>query len=84
MKKILIANIFGIGDVLFTTPLAASLREAYPGVTIDYLSNARTRDLVSWIPGVDNVHVMRKTPWWIFGEKTERRLSVRPGASFRR
>ena len=60
MKRVLIANIFGIGDVLFTTPLMASLRKEFPGIEIDYLANARTRELVSCIPGVREVFVYEK------------------------
>jgi lipopolysaccharide heptosyltransferase II len=60
MKRVLVANIFGIGDVLFTTPLAAAVREKFPGVEIDYLVNARTRDIVSAVPGVGKVFVYEK------------------------
>lgn len=56
----LIANIFGIGDVLFTTPLIAALRKRFPGVEIDYLANARTGDMVLAVPGVGNVFVYEK------------------------
>ncbi|MBF0493799.1 MAG: glycosyltransferase family 9 protein [Candidatus Omnitrophica bacterium] len=44
--KILIANIFGIGDVLFTTPLISNLRRSLDGAEIDYLCNARTEPLI--------------------------------------
>lgn len=60
MRKILIANIFGIGDVLFTTPLAASLQKEVPGIEIDYLANARTKDLIACVPGVRKTHVYEK------------------------
>ena len=60
MRKILIANIFGIGDVLFTTPLAASLKKAWPGVEIDYLTNARTKDVISCVPGMGKIFVYEK------------------------
>ena len=60
MKKVLIANIFGIGDVLFTTPLILSLKKALPGVSVDYLCNARTKDLLDFVPEVDDIHVYEK------------------------
>ncbi len=41
-KKILIINPFGIGDVLFTTPLIHTLKDAFPGVGIGYLCNRRS------------------------------------------
>ncbi len=60
MRKILIANIFGIGDVLFTTPLIASIREAFPGAEVDYLCNARTKDLIACVPGTGETFVYEK------------------------
>ena len=43
MKKILIINPYGIGDVLFTTPVISNLRRAYPQATIAYLANPARR-----------------------------------------
>ncbi|MDP8299917.1 MAG: glycosyltransferase family 9 protein [Candidatus Tantalella remota] len=60
MKKILIANIFGIGDVLFTTPLIANIKRAIEGVSIDYVCNARCRDLVSMMPEVEKTYIYEK------------------------
>ena len=36
-------NTFGIGDVLFTTPLVRMLKNAIPEANIDFMCNARTR-----------------------------------------
>jgi lipopolysaccharide heptosyltransferase II len=55
MKKILIANIFGIGDVLFTTPLIANIKKGIEGVSIDYLANSRAKPVVEQNPDVDEV-----------------------------
>lgn len=60
MKKILIANIFGIGDVLFTTPIIANLKKAYPGIEICYLCNGRVKDLIKNDPDIDNIFVYEK------------------------
>jgi len=60
MKKILIANIFGIGDVLFTTPLITNLKEGIKNVFVDYLCNARTKDIVGNNPDVNEVLVYEK------------------------
>jgi len=60
MKKILIANIFGIGDVLNTTPLIANLKEAHKNVSIDYLCNKRVREIAEDIPGIDSIFVYEK------------------------
>ncbi|MFH1798923.1 MAG: glycosyltransferase family 9 protein [Candidatus Omnitrophota bacterium] len=60
MKKILIANIFGIGDVLNSTPLITNLKNAFPNISIDYLCNARCVDIVKTNPDIDNVFVYEK------------------------
>ncbi len=44
--KILIINPYGVGDVLFTTPVISNLRLAYPDAVIAYLANARSADLL--------------------------------------
>jgi len=59
-KRILIINIFGIGDVLFTTPLLASIKQARPDVFIGYLANRRTAPLLEENPHVDKVHVYER------------------------
>ena len=60
MKKILVANIFGIGDVLFTTPLIANLKLTFSGLEVDYLCNQRTKSVVESDPDVDDVFVYEK------------------------
>lgn len=44
-QKILMINPFGIGDVLFTTPIIEALKKAYPKSTIMYWCNERVVDL---------------------------------------
>ena len=41
-RSFLVINPFGIGDVLFSTPLVRQLHEAHPGAKIYYLCNRRT------------------------------------------
>ena len=60
MKRILIANIFGIGDVLFTTPLISNLKLTFSDVEVDYLCNARTKGVVENNPDVDEIFVYEK------------------------
>ena len=45
-KKILIINPFGIGDVLFTTPIIKAIKEKYPDSFIGYWCNLRVRPLL--------------------------------------
>ncbi|MCK5450489.1 MAG: glycosyltransferase family 9 protein [Candidatus Omnitrophica bacterium] len=60
MKKVLIANIFGVGDVLFTTPIIANLKEKYKDLKIDYMCNIRTMDIVNHVPGVNDIYIYEK------------------------
>jgi lipopolysaccharide heptosyltransferase II len=56
-RKILIVNTFGIGDVLFTTPLIKNIKRAYPQAEVHYLTNTRSASLLEHHPGVDKVLV---------------------------
>ena len=58
--KILIINPYGIGDVLFTTPVIRNLREAYPQAEIVYLANRRTADLIQFDPDIARVFVYER------------------------
>ncbi len=64
MNKILIINPFGIGDVLFTMPVIANIRRAYPDAHIAYLGNARTADLLRNHPGIQNVFVYERDEFY--------------------
>jgi lipopolysaccharide heptosyltransferase II len=59
-KKILIINPYGIGDVLFTTPVIKNLRLAYPQVHIAYLANRRTADFLKVDPNINQVFVYER------------------------
>jgi len=66
--RILIANPFGIGDVLFSLPLVRALREAEKNSSIGYLCNRRTEELVAAWPELD---------WCLTFEKDEFRAALR-------
>jgi len=55
MQRILIVNPFGIGDVLFTTPLIHTLKENFPQSFITYLCNYRTEPILEGNPYIDEV-----------------------------
>jgi len=55
LKRILVINPFGIGDVLFTTPAVRQIRESYPGSFIAYWCNRRTADILKNNPCVDKI-----------------------------
>ncbi len=57
MKRILIVNHFGIGDVLFSTPLVAAIKAREPGASVSYIGNPRTTDFLRHDTGIDRVFV---------------------------
>jgi len=63
VKKILIFNPFGIGDVLFTTPLVRNLKNKIPGVSLSYMCNRRVEPIIKNTPLFDNVFVFEKDEW---------------------
>ena len=60
MKKVLIINPYGIGDVLFTTPVLRNLRMAYPQAKIAYLANRRNADFLKANSEIDQVFVYER------------------------
>lgn len=60
LKKILIINPFGIGDVLFTTPVIHTLIDAFSGVKIGYLCNSRTASILENNPYIDSIFVYER------------------------
>ncbi|MGE0268893.1 MAG: glycosyltransferase family 9 protein [Candidatus Omnitrophota bacterium] len=59
-SRILIVNIFGIGDVLFTTPLVSNLRHHFPGAAIDYMANKRVAPLLEDHSLIRKVHIYER------------------------
>ena len=60
MKKILIINPFGIGDVIFSTPLIDTIKKRYPDTSIGYVCNMRTYDVIKADPNLDRVFIFEK------------------------
>ncbi len=59
-RKILIINPFGIGDVLFTTPVICNLKYHFPESCIGYLANQRTADFLLEYSKVERVFVYER------------------------
>lgn len=62
-NRILIFNPFGIGDVLFVTPLIRNLREFFPDSYIAFLGNRRVYDLMIDNPLINRVYIYEKDEW---------------------
>ena len=63
-KKVLIINTFGVGDVLFTTPLISNLKANYPSLFIGYICNRRTAALLERNPKVDRIFVYERDEFY--------------------
>lgn len=59
-KRILIINPFGIGDVLFTTPVIESIKKGLRDCMIGYLCNRRAEPVLRANPGIEWVFVYEK------------------------
>ncbi|MDD4979730.1 MAG: lipopolysaccharide heptosyltransferase II [Candidatus Omnitrophica bacterium] len=58
--KFLIINPFGIGDVLFTTPVIRAIKENYPDSIIDYWCNGRVAPVLRNNPRIDMVFALSR------------------------
>jgi heptosyltransferase I len=56
--NVLIIRLGALGDVVHAIPAAAALREAFPGARIDWLVDARHRDLLDLVTILDRVVVV--------------------------
>jgi len=59
-KRILIINPFGIGDVLFTTPVIKALKRQYPDAFIGYWSNSRVKPILETNPQVNKIFALSR------------------------
>ncbi|MDD5109064.1 MAG: glycosyltransferase family 9 protein [Candidatus Omnitrophica bacterium] len=56
----LIINPFGIGDVLFTTPVIKALKSQYPDSFIGYWSNLRVKPILETNPQINKVFALSR------------------------
>ncbi len=64
VKKILVVNIFGIGDVLFSTPLLRDIKETFPRVQLTYLANRRGAEVLSQNPCVNRILIYERDEFY--------------------
>lgn len=70
-KKILIINIFGIGDVLFTTPIIENIKMQCPSCEIGYIANKRTKMLLENDQRIDKVFVFDRDDFVVICKKSK-------------
>ncbi|MBI4322951.1 MAG: glycosyltransferase family 9 protein [Candidatus Omnitrophica bacterium] len=59
-RRILIVNPFGIGDVLFSTPLIRAVHHAFPHAYLAYLGNRRTEEILRRNTNLDELFIYEK------------------------
>ena len=77
MNRILIINPFGIGDVLFSTPLITTLRKNFPSSFIAFICNKRTRDLLETNPALNEVFVFEKDEYRNLWKKSRWQCAIK-------
>ncbi len=77
----LIINPFGIGDVLFTTPLIRNLADCFPQARIYYLANRKTAPLLVNHPLISKVFVYERSEF-AAEEKKSRLAGLKKYAGF--
>ena len=70
--KFLIVNPFGIGDVLFTTPMIRALRKAFPDATLGYVCNRRVEELVRANSRVDLIFIFEKDEYRALWQRSKK------------
>ena len=80
-KRILIINPFGIGDVLFTTPLIRAIKTNYPDCFIGYWCNERVKVILENNSNIDTIFSLSRGDIkklykrsWISGFKSSLKL----------
>ncbi|MDD2688674.1 MAG: lipopolysaccharide heptosyltransferase II [Candidatus Omnitrophica bacterium] len=60
MERFLIINPFGIGDVLFATPVIENIKFAYPDSFIGYWCNERVEDIIANNPHINKIFALSR------------------------
>ena len=62
-EKILVVNPYGIGDLLFATPLLSAIKKNNPSSELHVLIGSRTKEILSHNKDVDNIVVDDRDFW---------------------
>ncbi|MFA5410468.1 MAG: lipopolysaccharide heptosyltransferase II [Candidatus Omnitrophota bacterium] len=60
MKKFLIINPFGVGDVLFTTPVISNIKQRFPESLIGYWCNQRVEGILKNNSKIDRIFALSR------------------------
>lgn len=81
MNRILIINPFGIGDVLFSTPLLKAIKKRYPSCEITYICNRRTQGILKYNPNISRIYIFEKDDYRKIWQKSKPRF-MKEAANF--
>ncbi len=62
IKKVLVVRMSSIGDIVLTTPIIRSLKQARPDIELHYLTRAAYGDILAHNPHVDRLHLAQHSP----------------------
>ena len=71
MRNTLVINPFGIGDVLFSTPLVSCLKTRDPKSYIGYICNIRTKEILETNPEIDEIFVFERDEYRALWKKSK-------------
>ena len=71
----LIVNTFGIGDVLFSTPLIKAIKKKYPGSSITYVGNRRSYDILKNNHHISKIYIFEKDEYRKLWAESKLRLA---------
>lgn len=76
-NRILIINPFGIGDVLFSTPLVSVIKVLFPNSYIGYICNIKTAPILMSNPQIDEVFVFERGDYRFLWKKSKIKAIVK-------
>jgi len=76
-NRILVVNIFGIGDVLFTAPLLRIIKKLMPESSIDYICNKRCQYILKNNKCIDDIIVFEKDDFREVLRKSKKQFIVK-------
>jgi heptosyltransferase I len=75
--NILVVRLGALGDIVHTIPAVAALRRAYPAARIDWLVEAKHREILDLVPVIDHLVVVRDPSFLAWVDATRQVRSVR-------
>ena len=75
--NILVVRLGALGDIVHTIPAVAALRRAYPAARIDWLVEAKHREILDLVPVIDRLIVVRDPSFLAWVDATRQVRSSR-------